>query len=677
MAKYEVTVGSQKYEIEAPDEQALNNAVQGLAQQNTPPAATQEFAGGQSGAAALGAADTASFGLGDELGAGLGAVSEKLASYVTGEQPRSYDELLNKIRDQDVRAKATNPGSYLAGQVGGGVAQGAAGLGAAGGRVVGGALANGLMGAVYGFGSGEDGLQNRATNAGIQGSIGAAVGGAFPAVSNAARNTYRGITDYMARNAAAQTAGASRGAVDEIARLLAADQSLGHRGAQNMARAGDEAMLADAGPNAMQALDTAVQYGGPASNTVRQAVTDRANRGAGDLQTVLDNTLGAPVGVETARAGIRDAARPQLAQVYDRAYSTPIDYASDVGHRIEGLVRNRVPQQAITNANNLMRVNGEQSQQILAHVDGAGNVVFERMPDVRQLDYITRGLRQMSESGEGQGALGGQTQLGASYQNLARDIRTGLREAVPEYGVALDTAADPISRSQAIKFGSTALNPSVTRDQVAREAAGMSAAERQAAAEGIRIGIDDKMARVTQALTDPNMNAREAVAGLKDLSSRSSREKVAHVIGDDAAAQLFDEVDRITTSFNLRAGIADNSKTFTRQSMNENIEAQVAPNAVQQLLTGKLIKAGQRALETVQGINPAQLQASKQGIYAEIADLLTRPANEAIPAFNAMTDSASQQALNQVRADQIARIISAGGAASYPSSVLLNNRRQQ
>src|SRR6202008_2610599 len=109
----------------------------------------------------------------------------------------------------------------------------------------------------------------------------------------------------------------------------------------------------------------------------------------------------------------------------------------------------------------------------------------------------------------GQGALGGQTQLGSAYQNLSRDIRGKLRQAVPEYGTALDTAADPISQVQAVKLGSKILSPSQTMDDVAIAVDGMGAAEKRAVAQGIRSDIDNRMANVTRALTDSNMDARE------------------------------------------------------------------------------------------------------------------------------------------------------------------------
>lgn len=165
--------------------------MQGSAPTNEKPAA--QFDGGMAGAAALGAADTASFGFGDELGAGLGAASEYLSSMVTGDKPRSYDELLGAMRDQDRRAQETNPGSYLTGQIAGGVGQGvglarggmslaanAAGRGANLARVSGSAAADGaILGGTHGFGSGE-GIDSRLASAGVGMVSGGALGGAVP-----------------------------------------------------------------------------------------------------------------------------------------------------------------------------------------------------------------------------------------------------------------------------------------------------------------------------------------------------------------------------------------------------------------------------------------------------------------------------------------------------------------
>ncbi len=93
-------------------------------------------------------------------------------------------------------------------------------------------------------------------------------------------------------------------------------------------------MLADAGPNARQVLDTAIQSGGPGSVSARNAIDARAARGADDLTTALDDNLGAPKSVFSARKEIADQARPIPRDAYGGptgAYAQPINYAAPEG----------------------------------------------------------------------------------------------------------------------------------------------------------------------------------------------------------------------------------------------------------------------------------------------------------------------------------------------------------
>jgi len=221
--------------------------MQGSSPTNEKPAA--QFDGGMAGAAALGAADTASFGFGDELGAGLGAASEYLASMVTGDQPRSYDELLGAMRDQDRRAQETNPGSYLTGQIAGGVGQGvglarggmslaanAAGRGANLARVSGASLVDGaVLGGTHGVGSGE-GLENRiqsgTTGLLAGGAIGSLAPGAVAAGSKlfgmaAAPVTARLFPDRYAERAIGEGLRRSGMTADEVADALTAARADG------------------------------------------------------------------------------------------------------------------------------------------------------------------------------------------------------------------------------------------------------------------------------------------------------------------------------------------------------------------------------------------------------------------------------------------------------------------
>lgn len=123
---------------------------------------------------ARGAADTATFGFGDEMAAG-----------VTSLFGGNYDQSLANIRGQQQAAQEAHPVAFGAGQVAGvlptslapgSVAVRAPSLGA---KVAGGMVAGAAQGAAYGAGSADEG--NRMTGA-AQGAVaGGTIGAAFPA----------------------------------------------------------------------------------------------------------------------------------------------------------------------------------------------------------------------------------------------------------------------------------------------------------------------------------------------------------------------------------------------------------------------------------------------------------------------------------------------------------------
>ena len=685
MPTYEVEVNGQTFEIEAPDDQSVQLAVRQLQGQAEQP---EPDGGGILGGLqsfGTGVVDLASSGFADEF---LGAPARYLGGKILPWQSNvTYEQALEEVRAADRAAAEANPKTYLAGQVVGGVGL-ASGLAKGGlslsanaprgasliSRVGRGAGEGAILGGAYGVGSGED-TSDRLTQGGLGAITGAAVGGAIPVVAQGVSSAYRNVVDRITANRAAQQAGTT----PEVARILARtiEPDIGPQGMAGIQRAGQEAMLADIGPTSRQVLDVAIQRGGPGANAARGAIDARVARGATDLTNVLDKTLGQPQGVSAAREAIRVGSGGARQAAYEGAYASPINYADPKGQAIESIVKSRVPASAIRRANELMRVEGNQSQQILANIADDGTVTFERLPDVRQLDYITRGLNEVANEAQGTGALGGTSAIGRAYENLSKEIRSNLRALVPEYGVALDTAADPIRRSQAVEFGSKLLSPSVMRDEVAQTVIGMSGAEKDALAQGVRSQIDDALANVQRSIQDPNVDAREAVAALKKLSSRASREKLTLAIGETKANQLFDEVDRIATSFNLRASVAENSKTFARQSLAEGIEQTTAPGAIGTLAEGKPINAAQRVAQALTGRTPEALAQRQNIIYSDIADFLTRPSSQTLPAYQAMTNLSGQNAINQQRALQIARLLSGAQPAAYPTGALLSGNTQR
>ncbi len=628
---------------------------------------------GKGGSAAMGAADMTTFGAGDEAAALLGTGIDMLP----GGKGASYDQNLAEIRGNQAQAQEDNPKSYLAGQVAGGVAQGlVAGPGvmasapSIGGRMLGGAATGGLMGGAYGAGSGTD-LKSRALGALENGGLGATIGGIFPVIAKGASAGYSAIADALSGRGAAKAAGVS----PEVARMLQstldADGTLGPAGQANMAAAGPNAMLADAGPNAKAILDTAIQRGGPGGTAARAAIADRTSSSANAITQALDTHLGVPQGVDAAKTAIRQGTSSVRGAAYDKAYSAAIDYAAPEGRAIEDMVKTRVPQSAIAAANDLMRTEGNASKQILAHVADDGTVTFEKMPDVRQLDYITRGLNEVADQADGAGKLGGTTAKGRAYSSLSRELRDNLKTLVPEYGNALETAADPIRRSKAIDLGSRLLSASMTRDQVAESVAGMTGPEKDALAQGVRSHLDNLMANVTRTVQDGDTPAREAVKAIKDLSSRANREKLTEAIGATKADALFAEIDQAAKSFDLRAAVADNSKTFARQATERQVSDVTAPGMFGKLAAGEPLNAAKRVAQALTGQTPERLVARQGEIYSQLADVLTRPAGQNV--LTALQGLGQKTQANKLMSDRIARALS-GPHLSYPSSVQLRKQ---
>jgi hypothetical protein len=569
---------------------------------------------------------------------GLADEANALTSGISGLMPggrgfaKSAEERLDYERARDRAFDKSNPISSMALQLAGGVGSGvgiAAGIAprlsnmgriaATGTGLAGGAT----LGAVDGATRGED-MTDRAAQAAIGGVIGGAVGAAAPAIAKGAGEAVSRVSQALSTSRDLRGLGLSRGAANVIDRSMMADGSLGGIGQGRIAAAGSQGMLADAGPSSAGLLDAVIQQGGPGAVAAREAVEGRVTAASGQIGNALDNALGQPQGVTATQSAIRTQAKPGVASAYDTAYSTPIDYAAPAARDLEAMVA-RVPSSVISRANNLMAIEGNASRQIMADIADNGRVTFRQMPDVRQIDYITRALNDVAKAGDGQGALGGMTAEGRAYGNLARDLRNVTGDLVPAYREALDTASDPIRQINAVELGQRLISPSTTRDEAAELLRGMGTAEREAVKQGVRSQIDDAMSNISRIASDPNIDAREAAKGLRDLSSRSSREKVALVIGGDEAAALFNQLDEAARAFELRANVATNSKTATRQIARDNIADMNAPGPIGTLAEGRPMEAGRRILQGALGTGPQARVGRDDQIYSELAQALTGP----------------------------------------------------
>lgn len=339
------------YEVEAPDQGTAVKAFQGIGQQSIEDADTRAKAGierakaimagggpnpssvanvppfspntyGMAGSAAMGAADMAAMGFGDEGSAGLVYLIEKLRG-----KGDSYSDILRDIRADQQKAYDQNPKSYLGGMAGSGLAGGAAlaksGLSMAVNAAerglplariaLGGAADGGILGGITGIGSGTD-LESRATGGLTGGIAGGALGAAAPyAVAGASKALKPLVAPVMSRLRPQEYANAalveglqrSGSSVDDIAsRLLAA-----HRDNQGMFTVAD-AM----GNSGQRMLSTAARNPHEGRQALVEALQQRQMGQGERLSNALAEGFNAP---DTAaqRAASLTADRSALAAV--------------------------------------------------------------------------------------------------------------------------------------------------------------------------------------------------------------------------------------------------------------------------------------------------------------------------------------------------------------------------
>lgn len=581
-------------------------------------------------------------------------------------------------RQHPGRTAALNVGGALASAVPMAMAAGpsiaAAAPATRGGQAIaaatGGAVAGGVEGAIYGSGEGQG--RERLENAWDQGRVGAALGGAMGAVAPYAAQAARWAGQNIKRSVNAnREAQAALGASPAAARVIrnALDQTEGQAADAAIAQGGEGAMLADAGRATQKLVDTAAQFPGSAGAVARGAVTERVREGSNAMTEALDQHLGSPRGQQEITDEIRRNSSGARSTAYDTAYSQPIDYSAPEGRQIETFLQ-RVPKQAIDRANALMRLRGEESAQIMATVAEDGSVTYQRMPDVRQIDYITRAINDLAQVGDGAGALGGQTAMGSSLQGLSRGLRGVLRRAVPEYGQALDTAADAIGQRNSLDTGYDLLRGGTRREDIAQALHGASEAEKAAMRQGVRSFIDDVTANVTRTITDGDTEAREGIKILREMSSRANQTKLRMLLGQESADALLEQIDEATTGFELRAAIAENSASFAREEGRKSVSRQVQGGPLRALMRGEPVNATKGLIQAISGETAEAQTLREMGLYREVADVLvnTRGAR-AQAALRRIRAAESGERLSEAQARMVAQtVVSILGAGGVPAA---------
>lgn len=512
-------------------------------------------------------------------------------------------------------------------------------------------------GATQGFMEGEGGLSNRMMNGGIGAGIGGAFGGVIPLLGAGIQRGARAFSDMRRAgnvgNEIGDALGVSNNAGRVVGDLLSPEDPAAMRAA--MGTAGPRAMLADASPTTGAMLDATLRSPTPGARLAGERVAGRAATAGDEIIDALSGGMQGPrQGVQSAMDGIRTGTAGARSAAYDAAYAKPIDYASKAGAKLLDDVSPRLPGEAISYANRLMKLRGEQSGQIMASIADDGTVTFTRPPDVRQWDYIKQALDGLAESGDGAGALGGQTRMGSAYQGLAKEIRDGVAGLVPEYKAALDTAADAITRRNAVKFGADLLSRNVTTEEALAEIATATGGQKAAMRDGLRGQVDEIIGNVKAVGSDQNIDARQALKAFTEFSSPNAKRKMEALFGDEWPA-IAAKLDEAGAALGLRARTAANSATNQRTVVQEAITDSVTPGA---LARGRPVPALGDAWATLMNANPDAIKRMGRDVQGEIADLLTRE-GQGSQAVDAIVNALTKNPVNTAAGKTVRSVIEA------------------
>lgn len=576
------------------------------------------------------------------------------------------------------------PKTSVASEIGGGIvasiplAVGAVGTAAKAASTVGkiargvglGIAAGGSEGAIAGAGRQND---DRLSGAILGGAVGAGFGGIVGALAPLVGKGATSIAKRVKRldvSDIAEQFGVSKPAARVIKSYLQNDDLAG--AATTMRKLGDDAMLADAGPATAQLLDTASETGGEALRVARGAVDARANNVGRAVGQKLDNILGPADGIKASQRKVAQRTAAARTAAYDRAWATPIDYATGgKGERVLSALK-RVPRRylepAIARANDRAQMQGQEGfKQIMASIADDGTVTFSELPNVRQLHEIKVALDDIVRDGTDK-ITGKRSADAVDAMGVANTLRDAIKEASPAYARASKLGGDKIAEEQALLIGKNLLKKGTTAEDVAEAMRGASMEARAAARRGLRESIEDTLANVKRTITDPNTDAREAMHLVKEMSSRANMKKVRMVLGDKAKP-LFDELEKAEAALALRAAMARNSATAVRTAGREAIQSEIQPGLTRRTLgkSGGLTSAGQELTEALAAIDPKSMSQRERAFMAEIAKALTgKRGPEARKALVAVRRAMKGQPLKNEQAKAIGDMFAGGlGSLGY------------
>ena len=534
--------------------------------------------------------------LGQGLGMGWGDEAEAWLRSKLGDQP--YEQALGQIRQEYARYARENPGTAMAAEFAGGMAPAVGMMFVPGGqgaavtqaqRSTAGALARlaalgGATGAVSGAGTAEEG--GRVGGAVTGGTLGTIIGGGAPVVLRGAKGAGQWLRE----------------------RLAPTESVIASRAGEKMTKAMRESNLTPQQIEQMVARDRAMGVPSTVANVdaamadLAESMAQRTGKGTRKVEkTLSQQKTGArertyqqvakglkPGNYYEDEAKLVKDLRGKAGTMYDEAYAW-----GDVDDpRIVEALKNPQFQQFFNKARGIAdteaqaaKLRGEDpSRFALPEIykptgkftdSGAEILELTKLPDVRTLDYIKRGIDASIESGfKGQGMS---TAEASALRDLRREFVKAIDENVPAYRTARQEYAGDMEVIDAMRLGRTDFGK-LDSEQVVNMVAGMSKAEKEAFRTGVARNLYGQIMK----------SARNENAANNIINSPETSAKLQPLFDDPAHFRLFKAaMEREAQLFQQASKILAGSQTEKRGVMRRELEEDgEIGQAIGQAITG-------------------------------------------------------------------------------------------
>ena len=454
-----------------------------------------------------------------------------------------------------------------------------------------------LEGLVGGFGEGlfsRDGSFDKAMEAAQrQAGIGGVAGTVFGAAGQPAAEGLGALYGSYLREPVREVVekiGFKKDAANAVEEFLAMDAA---QAVESAEQAGPYGSVSTLGPNTEALLDAVANTPSEGARIAKKNLDDTALEASRDLTTKLDDVLGEPTpvgqGIISQKSDIMISTAAERRDAYGAAYDFQIDADSEGGAEVIKLF-GRVDASDLAGAKTLLREAGEnpdllggrrisgdevgdalanapEGSVIVSNTDGSYTV--QAKPTVATIDYVTQQLYDAGQALKRQG----QDRAAQSKMNLARELRSSLDAINPDYAKARAAGKDAIDQKLAADLGNDILSPRVTREDVALAMKNVDEVGAKQLKLALRNRLDELMANAKVNPRARNeVEVVEALAALKAMNNRAVAQKLQLALGEDAAAELGEQISQTSSALLQQAQVAAGSRTNIRRLVDERLK---------------------------------------------------------------------------------------------------------